>query len=148
MHPEDRDRVWQAHRVSEADDRPFDEEVRLLSADGQVVWTRAVDTVVEDEDGRRRRIGFMLDITTAKTAEIELRDTMSRLTTLLDHMQSGVLVEDAAAPRRDGERDALRDVPLRRRPRRARRVSRSVPPSRRWCGRRTTLRRSCGAPRT
>jgi signal transduction histidine kinase/CheY-like chemotaxis protein len=31
----------------------------------------------------------------AKTAELELRDTMSRLTTLLAHMQTGVLVEDA-----------------------------------------------------
>ncbi len=32
--------------------------------------------------------------TAAKTAELDLRDTMSRLTTLLAHMQSGVLVED------------------------------------------------------
>ncbi len=94
VHPEDRERAWAANRAAEADDSPYDEEVRLLRADGQVVWTRAVDTVVEDEDGRRRRFGFMLDITKTKTAEIELRDTMSRLTTLLDHMQSGVLVED------------------------------------------------------
>jgi signal transduction histidine kinase len=37
----------------------------------------------------------MLDTTTAKEAELDLHDTMSRLTTLLAHMQSGVLVEDA-----------------------------------------------------
>jgi PAS domain S-box-containing protein len=94
VHPEDRDRVWSANRRAEADGSPFDEELRLLTADGHVIWTRAVDSVVEDEDGKRRRFGFMLDVTTAKTAELELRDTMSRLTTLLDHMQSGVLVED------------------------------------------------------
>lgn len=94
VHPEDRDRVWSANRRAESDDSPFDEELRLLTADGHVIWTRAVDSVVEDEDGTRRRFGFMLDVTTAKTAELELHDTMSRLTTLLDHMQSGVLVED------------------------------------------------------
>jgi len=94
VHPEDRDAAWEANLRAEADDSPFDEELRLVTADGHVLWTRVVDSVVEDEDGRRRRIGFMLDITTAKTAELELRDTMSRLTTLLDHMQSGVLVED------------------------------------------------------
>ncbi len=94
VHPEDRDRAWTANHLSEVDDSPFDEELRLLTADGRVIWTRAVDSVVEDEDGKRRRFGFMLDVTTAKTAELELRDTMSRLTTLLDHMQSGVLVED------------------------------------------------------
>jgi len=94
VHPEDRERAWSANRAAEADDTSFDEEVRLVRADGHVVWTRAVDTVVEDDDGKRRRFGFMLDITKTKTAEIELRDTMSRLTTLLDHMQSGVLVED------------------------------------------------------
>jgi PAS domain S-box-containing protein len=94
VHPEDRDRAWAANHLSEIDGSPFDEELRLVTADGRVIWTRAVDSIVEDEDGKRRRFGFMLDVTTAKTAELELRDTMSRLTTLLDHMQSGVLVED------------------------------------------------------
>jgi PAS domain S-box-containing protein len=95
VHPDDRDRVWSAHLHCERDKSPFDEEFRLRTADGRTVWTRAVDTVVQDEDGDSRRIGFMLDITAAKTAELELHDTMSRLTTLLAHMQSGVLVEDA-----------------------------------------------------
>lgn len=95
VHPVDRDRGWAAHLHSERHNAPFDEQMRLRTADGQVVWTRAVDSVVVDDDGASRRIGFMLDVTSAKTAELELHDTMSRLTTLLAHMQSGVLVEDA-----------------------------------------------------
>jgi len=95
VHPVDRDRGWAAHLHSERHNAPFDEQMRLRTADGQVVWTRAVDSVVVDDDGTSRRIGFMLDVTSAKTAELELHDTMSRLTTLLAHMQSGVLVEDA-----------------------------------------------------
>jgi len=94
VHPDDRERFWAAHLRSERDDSRFDEEFRLVAADGRVVWTRAVDSVVSDDDGARRRIGFMIDITKAKTSELELRDTMSRLTALLAHMQSGVLVED------------------------------------------------------
>ena len=95
VHPDDLDAAMAANQRAEEDDSPFDEEMRLVTAEGKVVWTRSVDSVVEDEDGVRRRIGFMVDITKAKTAELELRDTMSRLTTLLDHMQSGVLVENS-----------------------------------------------------
>ena len=95
VHPDDRDRAWASHLHSERHNAPFDEQMRLRTADGRVVWTRAVDSVVVDEDGTSRRIGFMLDVTSAKSAELELHDTMSRLTTLLAHMQSGVLVEDS-----------------------------------------------------
>jgi len=95
VHPDDRDRGWAAHLHSERHNSAFDEQMRLRTADGRIVWTRAVDSVVVDDDGTSRRIGFMLDVTSAKTAELELHDTMSRLTTLLAHMQSGVLVEDS-----------------------------------------------------
>ncbi|CAB4845899.1 unannotated protein [freshwater metagenome] len=95
VHPDDREQVWAAHLRCEREDSRFDEEFRLTAADGRIVWTRAVDSVVSDDDGSLRRIGFMIDITKAKTSELELRDTMSRLTVLLAHMQSGVLVEDS-----------------------------------------------------
>ncbi len=96
VHPDDRDRVLDAHLRAERDDSSFDEEFRVRAADGHVMWLRAVDSVVrDDDDGSGQRIGFMLDITSAKTAELELQSTMSRLTTLLAHMQTGVLVEDA-----------------------------------------------------
>ncbi|MFN8168578.1 MAG: ATP-binding protein [Candidatus Nanopelagicales bacterium] len=96
LHPDDRARVWDAHLRAEQTEMPFDLEFRVIAADGRSVWTRAVDSVVRDEDDPvGKRIGFMLDIDTAKTAELELRETMTRLTTLLTHMQAGVLVEDA-----------------------------------------------------
>ncbi|MBI1376355.1 MAG: response regulator [Frankiales bacterium] len=96
VHPDDRDRVWQAHLHAERHGSPFDEQMRVRRADGGQVWVRAVDSVVREDDGIARRVGFMLDVTAEKTAELELRETTSRLTALLDHMQSGVLVEDAA----------------------------------------------------
>jgi PAS domain S-box-containing protein len=97
IHADDRDSVWGAHLRAERDDSPFDMEFRVVHADGRIMWVRAVDTVVRDEDdgAHGRRIGFMLDITAGKTADLALQSTMSRLTTLLAHMQAGVLVEDA-----------------------------------------------------
>lgn len=97
IHPDDRDSVWGAHLRAERDDSAFDMEFRVVHADGRTLWVRAVDTVVRDEDdgAHGRRIGFMLDITAGKTADLALQSTMSRLTTLLAHMQAGVLVEDA-----------------------------------------------------
>jgi PAS domain S-box-containing protein len=50
--------------------------------------------VYEDDAPEGRRIGFMLDITATKAAELELRETTSRLSTLLERMGTGVLVED------------------------------------------------------
>jgi PAS domain S-box-containing protein len=96
VHPEDRERVWEAHLRAERDDSVFDEDFRVLNAEGRSIWVRCVDSVVrDDDDGSGRRIGFMLDVTAAKNAELDLQSTMSRLTTLLAHMQTGVLVEDA-----------------------------------------------------
>ncbi len=96
IHPDDRQRIWRAHVASDRDNTPFDHEFRIVAADGHVVWIRNVDNVVEDEQGGSQRVGFMLDITDAKHAEFELRDTTSRLSRLLSHMHSGVLVEDAS----------------------------------------------------
>lgn len=96
VHPDDRDQVVEAHLRCERDDSTFDEEFRIRSADGRTIWVRCVDSVVRDtDDGSGRRIGFIVDITAAKNAEMGLQSTMSRLSTLLAHMQSGVLVEDA-----------------------------------------------------
>ena len=97
LHPDDRDRIWSAHLRAERDESRFDEEFRVVAADGRTVWVRAVDTVVRDDDDPNsgRRIGFMLDVNQAKTASLALQSTMSRLSALLAHMQAGVLVEDA-----------------------------------------------------
>lgn len=74
VHPDDRDRVLDAHLRAERDDSSFDEEFRVRAADGHVMWLRAVDSVVrDDDDGSGQRIGFMLDITSAKTAELDCR---------------------------------------------------------------------------
>lgn len=95
MHPDDRQRVWRAHVASDRDDRPFDEEFRVITADGRTKWVRAVDSVIDAEEGERRRLGFMLDITKAKLDEQKVVESGTRMTSLLENMRHGVLVEDS-----------------------------------------------------
>ncbi len=95
MHPDDRQRVWRAHVAADRDNSPFDEEFRVITADGRTKWVRTVDSVIEDGEGERRRLGFMIDITTAKLDEQRVIESGSRMTSLLENMRYGVLVEDS-----------------------------------------------------
>ena len=150
VHPDDRDRVWSAHLHAERDVSSFDEEFRVLTADGRTLWVRAVDSVVrDDEEGTARRVGFMLDTTTAKEAELDLHDTMSRLTTLLAHMQSGVLVEDAQRHVVMANDYLVGALPRRRRsPRTSSGLPGRRPRCRSWSRTPTTPSHSCAGPRT
>ena len=95
MQPDDRQRVWRSHVACDRDNSPFDEEFRVITADGRTKWVRAVDTVIEDDEGERRRLGFMIDITKAKLDEQRVIESGSRMTSLLENMRYGVLVEDS-----------------------------------------------------
>jgi len=95
MHPDDRQRVWRSHIAADRDGQPFDEEFRVITADGRTKWVRAVDSVIEDDGGERRRLGFMLDITKAKLDEQKVLESGARMTSLLENMRYGVLVEDS-----------------------------------------------------
>jgi PAS domain S-box-containing protein len=94
-HPDDRQRVWRAHVAADRDDLPFDEEFRVITADGRTKWVRTVDSVIEADEGERRRLGFMLDITKAKLDEQKIVDSGTRMTSLLENMRYGVLVENS-----------------------------------------------------
>ena len=95
LHPDDRDRIRAAHVASERAEAPFRAEFRLITADGRVVWVQAEDKPVLDEQGRPLyRLGYLLDITERRHAEEGLRDTGTRLTTLIGSLQAGILLED------------------------------------------------------
>ena len=74
MHPEDREYVFQAHRVATADLDPFVVEHRVLLADGSVRWIRSRGRVEVDEFGHAARIfGTAEDMTEQKDAEDALQ---------------------------------------------------------------------------
>jgi PAS domain S-box-containing protein len=95
IHPDDRNRMVAELRRAQADEVPFEGEFRLPLEDGIERWILAKGRTVAGPDGGdhvdqggRRRMGVVLDITQRKRVEAELRRSrdelahMSRLTTM------------------------------------------------------------------
>jgi PAS domain S-box-containing protein len=73
MHPDDRERVYEA--VSKAnDDEPFALEYRLITADGEERWVLDRGHLVHGAGGRRWCDGAIFDITERRAAEEALRN--------------------------------------------------------------------------
>ena len=74
LHPEDRERVLETVKRSNAEQTPFACEYRLVAKDGRVVWIHDEATFYRDDDGAVvHSQGYMLDITRRRLAEEELR---------------------------------------------------------------------------
>ena len=74
LHPEDRERVLEAHRHTRRTHEPLSIEYRLVARDGSVVWLRDEGVVVLDDEGQPLHLqGYLLDITREREAEQQLR---------------------------------------------------------------------------
>jgi PAS domain S-box-containing protein len=74
IHPDDRERVESAIRKAVESRKPYEEEFRIVGADGVERWTDARGQVVEDEGGRPiRMVGVGIDVSRQKRLEDELR---------------------------------------------------------------------------
>jgi PAS domain S-box-containing protein len=75
----------------------YDEEYRVVRPDGSLRWVRDRAFPVRDQTGQVYRVvGIAEDITKQKKAEEQLRATTVLMSSLIDNLQSGVLVEDEA----------------------------------------------------
>jgi diguanylate cyclase (GGDEF)-like protein/PAS domain S-box-containing protein len=80
LHPDDRDRVLEAHARTHRTHEPLSLEYRLVARDGRVAWVRDDGVVVLGDDGEPLYLqGYLLDI----TAERELQEQL-RLQALFD----------------------------------------------------------------
>lgn len=74
LHPDDRERVLEAHALTHATGEPLCIEYRLIARDGRVVWVHDEGRVVGDRAGDGAVVqGYLLDVTTRKEAEHQLR---------------------------------------------------------------------------
>ncbi len=93
LHPEDRTRVTEA--LVKQVRGEFNEEYRLKRPDGSIRWIHDRAFPVRDQTGRVDRIvGIAEDITKQKEVEEQLRAATVMLSTLINNLYSGVLVED------------------------------------------------------
>jgi diguanylate cyclase (GGDEF)-like protein/PAS domain S-box-containing protein len=76
LHPDDRGRVLASDERFEAGGGRVDEEYRLLSADGSVVWVREETVLVRGEGGEPLYVqGILTDVTERKLAEEAMKES-------------------------------------------------------------------------
>ena len=94
LHPDDRDGVMRANRLSNERVQHFVAEYRLRAKDGTWHWIRDEAAPMRDTDGTLVFWrGVMLDITERKEAEEEARVARERLQALIDNIPAVVYVE-------------------------------------------------------
>ncbi len=79
VHPEDRERVGSALAAALAGQAPYAVEFRMVRPDGSIRWAAAQGTVLRDDSGKPvRMVGFDVDVTARKQAEMALADVAER----------------------------------------------------------------------
>lgn len=79
LHPDDRDRALAEQEELLRTGRPWDDEYRMISRDGRVVWVHDQAVVVRDDAGRPLAWqGIWLDITARKETEEDLHEALER----------------------------------------------------------------------
>ncbi|MEX2275011.1 MAG: PAS domain-containing protein [Actinomycetota bacterium] len=95
VHPDDRDRVWDATVRCEETGEPFAMEYRYLAKDGRVVWVRDQAVLVERSLEGAPWIfqGVFFDITERMQYERQIKDAEKRYRTLVEQLPAIVYVE-------------------------------------------------------
>ena len=87
IHPDDRARVAEENRRTEATGDPFVIEYRMIARDARVVWFRDEATLVRDELGEPAFWqGVMIDITARREAEAGLAEAEARYRALVEQL--------------------------------------------------------------
>jgi len=96
IHEGDRQAVREHSEAILAGDNVGTLEHRIIHKDGSVRWISNTPVVRKDDKGQVVSYDALIaDITTRKQAEEMLRDSENRLRTVLDNVQSGILMIDA-----------------------------------------------------
>ena len=88
LHPEDRDRVLEAERLTHEQAIPYEGEFRMVAADGHVVWIWERDTIIRDDEGLPVCTqGVLMDVTELKRTQSALLESEALLREERDRAQ-------------------------------------------------------------
>lgn len=82
IHPDDRDRVINLYLETSKEKSEYQLEYRTIAADGRIVWLRNTIAVTFVNEIPIEMQGVMVDITTYKQTEVELRESEALLRTM------------------------------------------------------------------
>ncbi len=102
IHPEDLARLKAVGAFDVADTSDFDQEYRMIAADGHAVWVHDTSIASYRADGSVEHfLGFLVDVTARVEAERRLRDAEEHYRALVEHIPAIVYTE---SPDADPER--------------------------------------------
>ena len=90
VHPQDRSRVMEAEDYSVKHGTDYDVEYRMFTRDGRLTWFRDRAIAVQEDDGRTRMHGFMLNITERREAEGALLKLSRQTNMILNSAGDGI----------------------------------------------------------
>lgn len=94
VHPGDVDRVGAIAERRTASAELFDEEYRMVAADGRVLWVHDVSSPVLGPDGELEyQLGFLEEITARKDAEARLLEAEERYRVLAEQLPAVTYIE-------------------------------------------------------
>ncbi len=92
IHPDDRQRVMESIAQSIELDEDYYLEFRFVKPDGSIRWALSKGHVIRDQSGQAiRMIGVDVDITDRKQLEIELQESRTKLSEVLDSTIAGIV---------------------------------------------------------
>ncbi|GAA4768958.1 hypothetical protein GCM10023230_18550 [Flavobacterium hankyongi] len=80
IHPEDRDWVIEYSTNAAKYRKPFDQEYRMITKNGNTVWVRDLVSIYTVDEERIRYRGILIDITKSKQFEIDLNNSLKLVT--------------------------------------------------------------------
>jgi PAS domain S-box-containing protein len=95
IHPDDRERVMADEAELRGPGDQLRSEYRMVSKDGRVVHVRDEATVIENERGKLRLQGVVLDVTDHRQAEGALRESEERYRRIVETSQDLIFTVDA-----------------------------------------------------
>ncbi len=107
IHPGDRDRVAKNIEKSITNGTPYEEEYRIQSKSNGEKWLYAKGKISDTDGKSGRMIGIVQDITSAKQAELNLRESEKTFRALFDNSMDGIVYSSPKGEYRYGNQAFL-----------------------------------------